>query len=424
MEPPETEGPAAMPRLERAVAARRSRTAWYWSVMIAGGTAVIATVVAAGRHEPAAPVASPSVMIAIVQPSPPPPVPPPPPPPPPVQPPDPVGPAPDHLGCPAVGAAEPSGTRLERDAVRGLGEGGPEAAATLRVVAARTGARLAILDNLGVALASDDGTAAFHGVFAGHHIDDLAIDRAGVLYARSGIELGIRDLAGHERWREIQQAMCSRETCIDRIATIDDRIAWLHDDQVFVSRDRGATFRRVTRDDAPWTPDGDGMLFSWRGALYQIQHYEDMCGVDDAPTWRLDPGSGAIAHTIFHNQYVLSELVLEPSDDAAPTWSWRERCRATDSAPLGACPGRDPSRSAMLAAKTLLPVEGGRVLSVFQGSLVELCPGGARQIYRAFPFDRLAAVDHVGRPLVVRNGLLLRWSAGDGWRRLYGTPPE
>jgi len=121
---------------------------------------------------------------------------------------------------------------------------------------------------------------------------------------------------------------------------------------------------------------------------------------------------------------MLTDLLIEPADDAATTWAWRERCRATESAQLGTCRVRDPKRSAMLAAKTLLPVEGARVLSVFQGSLVELCPGGARQIYRAFPFDHLAAVDHAGRPLVVRSGLLLRWSAGDGWRRLYGVPPE
>ena len=419
METQEPEDPAAEPRLERAVAPERRRTAWRQGAAVIGGAAAIATVIAISHHPLAVHVAAPPVIVAIV---PPPPMPSPPPLPPPLPAPQPgaLSPAPDPLGCPSLDASDSSGIRLESEEVRNLGEAG----AALRVVAARTSARLAILDPAGMARLSEAGGATFHFVFADHHIDDLAIDRAGVLYARSGIELGVRDLEGHERWREINQAMCPREACIDRIATIDDRLAWLHDDQAFVSRDRGATFRRVTTDDAPWTPEADGVLFAWRGALYQVQHYTDMCGVDDSPTWRLDPGSGAIAHTIFHNQYTANEPVLGTTDDAATTWAWRERCREDEAAPLGACTDRDPSRSAMLAAKTLVPVEGGRVLAVFQGSLIELCPQGARQIYRAFPFDHLAAVDHLGRPLVVRGGILLRWSAGGGWRRLYGVPPE
>jgi hypothetical protein len=416
----EPEGPAAAPRLERAVATKRRRTAWRRGTGVAGGTAAITLAIAMGRHKPAVHTPSPPMVVAIVQPAPVPPAPTPPPTPPPSA----QAPAPpdvaDELACPTIDAAKPSGARLDSDAVRALGEDGP----ALRVVAARAAARLAILDPAGVVRVSDDGTPAFRAAFVGRRVDELAIDRAGVLYARSATELGIRDLAGHERWRTIAPATCTREACTDRIATLDDQIAWLHDEDVFVSRDRGAAFHRVTRDDAPWASDSSGATFAWRGALYQVQHYEDMCGVDDSPTWRFDPSSGAITHAIFHNQYVLNDRVLEASDEAAATWTWRERCREDESAPLGACTTRDPIRSAMLAAKTLRPVEGGRTLSVFEGSLVELCSGGARQIYRAFPFDHLAAVDHVGRPLVVRGGMLLRWSAGDGWRRLYSAPPE
>jgi len=59
---------------------------------------------------------------------------------------------------------------------------------------------------------------------------------------------------------------------------------------------------------------------------------------------------------------------------------------------------------------------------VYEHGLVELCTNGARLVYRSFPVDHIAAVDHAGRPLVVTGDMLARWEPAHGWRRLTTIP--
>lgn len=114
--------------------------------------------------------------------------------------------------------------------------------------------------------------------------------------------------------------------------------------------------------------------------------------------------------------------MLQAGDDVAVEWTWRERCWGDNDQGLTSCSRRIPTVSAMLRVATLWPVEGARTLAVYERSLIELCDDGARQIYRSFPFDKVDAIDSVGRPLVVNDGKLLRWSPVHGWRRLFAAP--
>ena len=207
----------------------------------------------------------------------------------------------------------------------------------------------------------------------------------------------------------------------NRIGVVEDRVVWFHNDQLAVSTDRGLHWKAIATTDQVWSWNGDGRVLPFRGALYQAYHYQDRCGVDDTPTWRLDR-SGRIDHTIFHNYYESREPMLTAADDVAAEWSWRERCWGENDWGFTSCSRRIPTVSAMLRVSTLWPVEGARTLAVYERSLVELCDDGARQIYRSFPFEEIAAVDSVGRPLVVHRGTLLRWSPTHGWRRLFTAP--
>jgi hypothetical protein len=146
-----------------------------------------------------------------------------------------------------------------------------------------------------------------------------------------------------------------------------------------------------------------------------------MCGIDDLSVYRLD-NAHRVAHDVFHNEYEAGEPVLETSSDVDSSWTWRERCRTDPVGALDRCTKRDTTRSQLLQAATLLPAEGARTLAVFEHGVIELCGTGARQIYRAFPFERIDAVDDAGRLLVVRKDTLLRWSPLHGWRQLYALP--
>jgi hypothetical protein len=95
------------------------------------------------------------------------------------------------------------------------------------------------------------------------------------------------------------------------------------------------------------------------------------------------------------------------------------RCHGASSTRYARC---DAHHDRALLEAGLSPVEGGRTLAVYSGSLVELCGHGARQVYRAFPYERIDATDASGRPLVVRGGALLQWSPAHGWRRLFALP--
>lgn len=323
------------------------------------------------------------------------------------------------LSCPVLDASpEPDiGVRVRIDDVA-QDESRPD---NTQVVASRHGQTIAVLLDHEVRLSVDDGTT-FRRVFRDHAVSRIALASDGTLYAVATTELGIRTPEGRETWREPKIAKCVEDRCVNRIATLDDELVWMSIEGVATSRDRGRTWKTIsTPDDSPW--NAGEWLFSWRGAVYAIDHYVDRCGVDDSPVWRLSQ-SRKISHTIFHNYYQDGEPVLRASDDAATTWTWRERCPDEGYGPkLTACKERDHDRSAMLMAKTLLPVEGARTLSAYQNSLVELCADGARQIYRRWPVDQLDAVDTRGRPLVVIGRGLYRWSAQHGWRRLHRQKP-
>src|SRR5262249_10265731 len=86
------------------------------------------------------------------------------------------------------------------------------------------------------------------------------------------------------------------------------------------------------------------------------------------------------------------------------------------------CAPASSAQARILEAATLIPAEGARTLATWQGSLIELCGNGARQIYRKFPVEEIAATDSVGRPLVMRAKTLFRWSPVNGWRKLFTVP--
>jgi len=285
------------------------------------------------------------------------------------------------------------------------------------------GARIALRNGDRVFLSDDDGRS-FHAAFSSQPISQIAITRDGTLYALSGQELARLEPPGASRnprrdgaWRQLE-ADHVRDECRNRIAAVGNRVVWLHDDQVHTSDDRGHTWRPVSNDDASWGYGYDRTL-AWRGSLYQVRHDVDHCGVDDWSVWRLD-GARRITHDIFHSYYERG-AVLYPSDDVGTTWRWRSKCLAKDDAD---CTQPTPQRDALRLLSTVLPIEGGRTLAVYRGSLIELCPGGARQIYRAYPLDHLDAVDTAGRALVLHDGALLRWSPVHSWRRLLTLPSE
>jgi hypothetical protein len=344
-------------------------------------------------------------------------------------PPQPPAPAPvprrDPLACPVVveTSGKPIGARVSARELAAYRADRTDDPPTIEVAAAAEANELALRFTDGHVRVSDDDGASFRAAFEGREVDQIAIALDGVVYARAGIELGVRTLDGHERWRRVPAAMCTgRDMCHDRIAVVDDRVVWIHDGALAVSADRGATWRAIDTKDQAWAQLDDGRLFAWGGALYLVEHYTDMCGVDDYPVYRLDPLTRAIEHTIFHNYYTGAEPLAElaAGDDVAAQWTWTANCWVENEARHDCSPRR--KHGLLLAAKTLLPAEGARTLAVYEGSLVEVCTGGARQIYRRFPFGELAATDHLGRPLVVARGAVLRWSATDGWRRLAKEP--
>jgi hypothetical protein len=335
-----------------------------------------------------------------------------------------VSPPDDPLGCAPVPEApdNAAGTRLARHALPEL-ELGRELSARVSVVAAAAAPQIAYSYDGHVRVSDDDG-ATFRQVLGGRPVDQVAMSPSGVLYARSGTWLGIRTPDGARRWREVQVAACESEDCHDRIATLGEAIVWLHDEQIAISHDHGATWRWIDTSAQAWNVLGDGELFTWRGSLYETLRYWDRCGVDDWPTYRLS-AEHRVSHTIFQPGYrdagdQLAALV--PADDVESSWSWEGRCWHDELDEPRPCPVGASARWQMLAAQTLRPVEGGRTLAVYDGSLVEVCERGARVVYRKFPLPRISAVDRAGRPLVAYPEGVLRWSPQHGWRRLASLP--
>ena len=341
--------------------------------------------------------------------------------PPPAPPPAPV----PEVGCPAAmpTAGEVAiGCAVHRDdLLRDPSEMGEP---SMRVVAAGAAPVIALLRHDSTVWISDDDGAHFARVFADREVVQIAIADDGTLYALAGEhDLGVRTPDGHTRWRGNHRVSCETINCTDRLGLLGERVVWFHDHDIIVSRDRGKSWRSLEIDSS-WQQYSDTDVFSWRGAVYAIDHFTEMCGIDDTPVSRFD-GTHA-AYDIFHNYDGPSRPTLEPSDDVATTWTWQTRCLPShDSDDDGEVVHRVPckipaKRLAMLTAATLRPrTGGGRDLAVHSGSLIELCDRGARQVYREFPFPRVDATDARGRPLVVDRNQLLRWSAVHGWRRLY-----
>lgn len=327
----------------------------------------------------------------------------------------------EGAACPVIDAAADLPIGVAVDPVKSDADDG----ATVRVVASTATPRIAVLSD-GVVRVSDDDGANWVRAFAGHDVQQIAVARDGTLYAVDGDKVGVRTFPGaRDVWRNVPIAVCRDSgecpQCDNRIGVVDDRLVWFHNADLAVSTDRGQHWKPISTADTAWSGSIEGSLFTYRGALYQVEHWTDMCGVDDTPVWRLDR-SGHIDHTIFHNYYEEREPVLHAGDDVGTAWRWRERCWGKDADVLTSCSRVIPSVSAMLRVGTLRPVEGARTLAVYERSLIELCDDGARQIYRTFPFDTVDAVDAQGRPLVVRGRDVLRWSPAHGWRRLHRAP--
>lgn len=318
--------------------------------------------------------------------------------------PSPPAPPSDDLGCPVIAAKdEPIGAPLDK-----LPQ--PDGAyAKLEAVAAARARRIAILDPVEKRVhVSDDDGRTFKRAFAGRAIEQIEIDVDGVLYARTRTSLGVLGPEGSERWHAAPFSACADESCGgDRIAVAGTTLAWFRDSEVATSDNGAKTWTRTALTDYAWTRSSD-YAFAWRGAIYEVAHYVERCGIDEHHVWRFDPATRKVAHTIFHNDYDGDAPPLRASDDVGTTWTWRLRDQ------------HDAVTSDMLFAKTLLPVEGARTLAVHEGGAVELCTRGARQIYRSFPYERIDAVDVAGRPIVATHEAVVRWSPQHGWRRVFG----
>jgi len=203
--------------------------------------------------------------------------------------------------------------------------------------------------------------------------------------------------------------------CDRRIAANGAELVGFIDDAVATSTDQGKSWKRILEPEYAWS-DRHGELFSWRGSLYQIAHYYDMCGVDDNYLFRLD-AKHQISHDIFHNDAGADNPVLHAASDVGTSWTWTEKCW-NDEGNFTRCERPMAKRRELLQASTLSPVEGGRTFAVYSGSVIEVCTRGARQIYRAFPLTKIDAVDPAGGILAMKGMTLLRWSPVHGWRKL------
>lgn len=285
----------------------------------------------------------------------------------------------------------------------------------VRVIAAAAAPQIAVLHD-GATWISDDEGRSFRRAFEDHVIDHIAVARDGVIYALDANQLAVREVTGRVSWRALAFVTCDASArCERRIGTNGTELVGFIDDAVATSTDRGKTWKAIPDPEYAWS-DHKGELFSWRGSLYQVSHYHDMCGVDDNYLYRLD-AKHRVAHDIFHNYATVDDPVLRPTSDVATSWGWTEKCW-TDGENVARCAKPVAKRRDLLQASTLLPVEGGRTFSVFGGGVIEVCARGARQIYRTFPFPKIDAVDPAGRILVMKGMTLLRWSPVHGWRKL------
>ena len=316
----------------------------------------------------------------------------------------------DTIGCPTLPSVdEPIGKPV---APRALERNDPRAT----VKSASSAPVLAVQAGRDVWVSEDDGRA-WSRAFAGHDVETIAVAPDGTVYAREGLTIGVRARGGKVAWRPFLSECAEDARCSITIGALGSEVVAFIDDRIRTSSDRGRTWKDVTNKDVLWEARDNADLYAFRGALYQVSHYVDMCGVDDYDTYRFDT-KHRVSHDVFHNYYNdTDEPMLEPANDVDAVWTWAQTCRVIDDA-AGRCRNRDPARRALMEAAMLAPREGARALSLYRGSLIELCPAGVRQVYRAFPFDHLDAVDASGRALVMNGGDLLRWSPSAGWRKL------
>ncbi len=312
------------------------------------------------------------------------------------------------LGCPVLDNDDPIGKLVDPSTFEEDNQW-----ATAVVHAAARAPQLAVRNDPFVWV-SDDRGRTFHRAFEGRVVTHTAITPSGVIYARAGAELGVRSPGGKTVWRPLTIPCHDDARCVSRIGTLGEEVVYLVDEVLHVSADRGKTWRKLDDTGSTWHAS-DGALFNFRGALFQVDHYQDRCGLDDLHTYRLD-ANHRVAHDIFHNDYLGGEL--RESSDVDTTWTWTTRCVDEDRSSRRPCAATTATRIELLTAAKLMPVEGARALAISRGVVIELCAGGARQIYRSFPFERIDAVDDAGRALVLHGETLLRWSPVHGWRKL------
>lgn len=316
----------------------------------------------------------------------------------------------DGIGCPVLPSIdEPIGRPINAGSIEH-----EDAQATVR--AAASAPVLAVQSGVGVWVSEDDGRT-WSRSFENHAVEQIAVAPDGTVYALEDFALGVRTRGGKLAWRPIAGGCDESVRCVKSIGALGSEVVAFVDDRILTSTDRGKTWSTATNKDVVWESRDHAEVYAFQGALYQVNHYRDMCGVDDYYTYRFD-ARHRVAHDIFHSYYTDNdEPVLEPSNDADAVWTWAEKCRVVEDA-AGRCKKRNPDRRRLMEAAMLSPREGARALSLYGRSLIELCSAGVRQVYREFPFDHLDAVDASGRALVV-NGLdLLRWSPSSGWRKL------
>jgi hypothetical protein len=283
-----------------------------------------------------------------------------------------------------------------------LGDPDTGEANAFEVAASPRVAVIAIVDrSTGAAYASHDDGRRFRAVFRGAHVDAIAVDDRGRVYAL-GERLFVREPDGRERAVELT---CAHELCKDRIVAVPGGVAWIHDDEIRLSVDGARTWRTLDRDDGAAVA-GNDRLFASGGALYGVTHVEEDCGWDADQIDRVDLATGAYRHDTFNDDEVGRPRVDEV-DLGGGTWRYRPH------RPIA--PARVPS----LVLASVAPVIGGRALQVERGTLVEVCGLRGRELAHGFLATHVDAVDAAGRPLVSHGEALLRWSPTYGWRVLF-----
>jgi hypothetical protein len=334
----------------------------------------------------------------------------------------------DDLACPTppvadrpIGLPVPASalTTAELDPLVPVAE--VAASAVAPVIAVRVGDEVWVSD--------DDGARFRRALATDPPIRAIAVDDDGRVYAATPASLGVREPGGRERWTARPPAAVAADTTPPpdggALIAIGHGAVWITTDLGLVSRAGG-----------PWRPLPAEITYpgaltggaSWDGVIYRSEHIQDMCGLDDYETTSSALGRDLRSLT-FHLEGGGPRLRVV--DDRGASWRYEIRCTGQtdgfdtdDRDDHAACgPRRDLRRDRSLLVAALQPTIGARVLFVDQGALVELCGLRAHPLAHAFGAEPIAAVDAGGRPLVVREGALWRWSPRYGWRVLFEGAP-